>query len=62
MIRTMRALKVRIQASRLGGERGAAAIEYALIAGVIAVGILGSLAPVRDAVIAVFNSVAAALK
>lgn len=42
-------------------EEGATAIEYGLIAGVIAVGILASLTPVRDAIIALFGRVSAAL-
>ncbi|MFS4550913.1 Flp family type IVb pilin [Comamonas resistens] len=42
-------------------EEGATAIEYGLIAGVIAVGILASLGGVRDALIRLFNAVVGAL-
>lgn len=40
-------------------EEGATAIEYGLIAGVIAVGILASLGGVRDALIRLFDAVVA---
>lgn len=52
---------VRWQVSRLGNQRGASAIEYALIASVIAVGIAAALAPVRDAIMALFADIAATL-
>ena len=42
-------------------EEGATAIEYGLIAGLIAVGILVSLEGVRDALVALFNSIATKL-
>ncbi len=42
-------------------EEGATAIEYGLIAALIAVAIILSLQGVRDALIAIFNSVATAL-
>ncbi len=42
-------------------EEGATAIEYGLIAGVIAVGILVSLQGVREAIIKLFDSIKDAL-
>lgn len=45
----------------LKDEEGATAIEYALIAGVIAVGILVSLGDVRQAIIGLFNQITTAL-
>lgn len=41
----------------LRDEEGATAIEYGLIAGVIAVGILVSLQGVREAIIKLFESI-----
>jgi len=45
----------------LRDEEGASAIEYALIAGIIAVGILGALEPVRDAIGKLFGKIGKAL-
>lgn len=45
----------------LRDEEGATAIEYGLIAGIVAVGILLSLGGVRDALIAIFGRISAAL-
>lgn len=45
----------------LKDEEGATAIEYALIAGVIAVGILVSLGEVRDAIIGLFDQIVTSL-
>jgi len=42
-------------------ERGVTAIEYGLIASVIAVAVAAALQPVRDALSAVFTSVQTAL-
>lgn len=42
-------------------EEGVTAIEYGLIAALIAVGIIASVTAVRQALIATFNAVAAAL-
>lgn len=42
-------------------ESGATAIEYALIAALIAVALVASLQGVRDALIATFESITAAL-
>lgn len=42
-------------------EEGATAIEYGLIAGVIAVGILVSLQGVREAIIGLFNTIVTSL-
>ena len=41
----------------LRDEEGASAIEYALIAGIIAVGILGTLKPVREAINTLFTNI-----
>lgn len=41
----------------LRDEEGASAIEYALIAGIISVGILASLEPVRDALKGLFAEI-----
>ncbi len=62
MERLIKALKTRLMWDYVRSQRGASAIEYALIAAVISVGILGSLAPVRDAIIATFGKISAALK
>lgn len=45
----------------LKDEEGATAIEYALIAGVIAIGILVSLGEVRDAITGLFDQIVTAL-
>ncbi|HWV62090.1 MAG TPA: Flp family type IVb pilin [Oxalicibacterium sp.] len=45
----------------LKDEEGATAIEYALIAGLIAIGILSSLGGVRDAIIGLFGRIVTAL-
>lgn len=45
----------------LRDEEGATAIEYGLIAGVIAVGILVSLQGVRDAIVKVFEEIGKAI-
>lgn len=45
----------------LRDEEGASAIEYALIAGIISVGILASLEPVRSAIGKLFEGIAEAL-
>ena len=45
----------------LQDEEGATAIEYGLIAGIIAVALLASLTSVRDALVTIFNNIAAAL-
>lgn len=45
----------------LQDEEGATAIEYGLIAGIIAIAIIASLGSVRDALVTVFNNIAAAL-
>lgn len=45
----------------LRDEEGATAIEYALIAGIISVGILMSLEGVRDAIEGLFEGIAEAL-
>jgi pilus assembly protein Flp/PilA len=42
-------------------EEGATAIEYALIAVIVAVGIIASLQPIPGALSAIFEAVAAAL-
>ncbi len=42
-------------------EDGASAIEYALLVGIIAVGILASLQGVRDGIITLFGRVVTAL-
>ena len=43
-------------------ESGASAIEYALIVGIIGVGLVASLGGLRDAVKAKFDATTAALK
>jgi pilus assembly protein Flp/PilA len=45
----------------LKDEEGATAIEYGLIAGLIAVAIIASLSSVRTQLVAVFNAIADAL-
>lgn len=45
----------------LKDEEGATAIEYALIAGLIAIGILSSLEGVRDAITGLFGRIVTAL-
>lgn len=45
----------------LQDEEGATAIEYGLIAGIIAVALITSLTSVRTALVNVFNDIAAAL-
>jgi len=45
----------------LKDEEGATAIEYGLIAGLVSVAILASLKSVRDALVGVFDDIAAAL-
>lgn len=45
----------------LRGEKGATAVEYALIIGLIAVGIIAAVTGLRDKLIATFNAVVAAL-
>lgn len=45
----------------LKDEEGATAIEYALIAGIIAIGILASLGEVRDAITGLFDRIVTAL-
>lgn len=42
-------------------EEGVTAIEYGLIAALIAVGIIASVKSVRDALIATFDAIAAAM-
>lgn len=48
--------------ARLADERGATAIEYALIAGLIAVGITATAILLRDQIIAVFNKIVTSLQ
>lgn len=45
----------------MNDEEGATAIEYALIAAVISLGLLAALTPVRTALIALFAQIAATL-
>jgi pilus assembly protein Flp/PilA len=42
-------------------EEGASAIEYALIAAMVAVALVTFVTPIRDAVTAIFNSISTAL-
>jgi Flp pilus assembly pilin Flp len=59
MFRLVNPLRIRILLSYLRSQRGASAIEYALIASVIAVGLAAALSPVRDAIVNVFADVLA---
>lgn len=52
----------RMQRSVLGDSRGAAAIEYSLLAGLIALGLAASLPNVRVALVATFEYISEALK
>ena len=45
----------------LQDEEGATAIEYGLIAGIIAIALIASLSSVRTALVAVFDAIAVAL-
>jgi pilus assembly protein Flp/PilA len=42
-------------------QKGVTMIEYALIAALVAVGVIVALGPLRDAIIALFNQVSVAL-
>ncbi len=42
-------------------QKGVTMIEYALIAALVAVGVIVALGPLRDAIIDLFNTVATAL-
>ena len=44
-----------------GKDRGATAVEYGLLVGLIAVGIIVAVTALRNELIALFNAVAAAL-
>jgi pilus assembly protein Flp/PilA len=43
-------------------EAGATAVEYALVASIVALGIVGSLGPIRDSLNGIFNNAADGLE
>jgi pilus assembly protein Flp/PilA len=59
MFRLVNPLRIRILLSYLRSQRGVSAIEYALIASVIAVGLAAALTPIREAMLTVFADVLA---
>ncbi|MGM0516323.1 MAG: Flp family type IVb pilin [Pseudomonadota bacterium] len=58
--RICQSLHARLAALR-ADERGASAIEYALIAAMVAVALVAFVAPIREAITSVFQSIQDAL-